>query len=75
MQLITRQFLLLCAIILGTISCGCRGRDGYPSGPIVLVCPWSAGGGTDQTSRQAAALLERELGVPVNVVNATGGAG
>ncbi len=75
MESFTRQLLPLCAIILGSISCGCRGRDGYPCGPIVLVCPWSAGGGTDQTSRQAAALLERDLGVPVNVVNATGGAG
>jgi tripartite-type tricarboxylate transporter receptor subunit TctC len=41
----------------------------------VLVCPWAAGGGTDQVSREVAVLLEQELGVPVNVVNATGGAG
>ncbi len=41
----------------------------------MLICPWSAGGGTDQTSRQVATLLEQQLGVPVNVVNSTGGAG
>ncbi len=47
----------------------------YPSAPIVLVCPWSAGGGTDRVARQLAVQLEVPLGVPVNVVNATGGGG
>ncbi len=55
--------------------CGCRGGETFPDRPILLICPWSAGGGTDQVSRQIAAELESELGVPVNVVNATGGAG
>jgi tripartite-type tricarboxylate transporter receptor subunit TctC len=41
----------------------------------MLICPWSAGGGTDTVSRKVAALLEQELGIPVNVVNATGGSG
>lgn len=59
------------AVCLG--GCG-RGGE-YPDGPLVLVCPWSAGGGTDRLARQVAAQLEGELGVPVNVVNATGGAG
>ncbi len=47
----------------------------YPERPITLVCPWAAGGGTDALSRVCAALLEKELGVPVNVVNRTGGSG
>jgi tripartite-type tricarboxylate transporter receptor subunit TctC len=54
---------------------GCQSRERFPSRPILLICPWSAGGGTDQVARQVAILLEAELGVPVNVVNATGGAG
>jgi putative tricarboxylic transport membrane protein len=54
---------------------GCASDGSYPSRPITLVCPWSAGGGTDRVSRQIAAQLEGELGVPVNVVNATGGGG
>lgn len=54
---------------------GCSGSDQYPDRPIILVCPWSAGGGTDTVSRTVAALLERDLGVPVNVINATGGSG
>ena len=37
--------------------------------------PWAAGGGTDATARIIGALLERELGQPVNVVNRTGGSG
>lgn len=56
-------------------TAGCGSRAAYPAKPVILVCPWSAGGGTDRVSRQIAAQLERELGVPVNVVNATGGGG
>ncbi len=47
----------------------------YPKRPITLICPWGAGGGTDAVSRILATLLKRELGVPVNVVNRTGGSG
>ncbi|WP_169980308.1 tripartite tricarboxylate transporter substrate binding protein [Tautonia rosea] len=54
---------------------GCSEGEHYPDRPIMLICPWSAGGGTDTVSRTVAALLERDLGVPVNVVNATGGSG
>jgi len=54
---------------------GCRGDSSFPSRPITLVCPWSAGGGTDQVARQIASQLEQRLGVPVNVINATGGGG
>ena len=48
---------------------------GYPERPITLICPWGAGGGTDATARIVASVLERDLGVPVNVVNRTGGSG
>ncbi len=47
----------------------------YPNRPITLICPWGAGGGTDACSRIIATLLKKELGVPVNVVNRTGGGG
>lgn len=47
----------------------------YPKRPITLICPWGAGGGTDACSRIIATLLKKELGVPVNVVNRTGGSG
>lgn len=62
--------LLLCAALTG-----CRAGGEFPNRPITLICPWSVGGGTDRVARQIAAQLERDLGVPVNVVNASGGAG
>jgi tripartite-type tricarboxylate transporter receptor subunit TctC len=46
-----------------------------PNRPVQLVCPWAAGGGTDRIARMVAALLEKELGQPVTVVNRTGGSG
>jgi tripartite-type tricarboxylate transporter receptor subunit TctC len=47
----------------------------YPSRPVQMICPWGAGGGTDATARIVAALMEKEFGQPVNVVNRTGGSG
>jgi tripartite-type tricarboxylate transporter receptor subunit TctC len=47
----------------------------YPERPITIIVPWGAGGGTDATARIIATLLEGRLGVPVNVVNRTGGSG
>ncbi|QEG01929.1 Tripartite tricarboxylate transporter family receptor [Stieleria maiorica] len=63
----------LAAVCFATL--GCNRREQWPYRPVTLVCPWSAGGGTDRVSRQFAVQLESELGVPVNVVNATGGGG
>ena len=47
----------------------------FPARPVTLIVPWGAGGGTDATARIVAALMEKELGQPVNVVNRTGGSG
>jgi tripartite-type tricarboxylate transporter receptor subunit TctC len=47
----------------------------YPARPVTVVVPWGAGGGTDATARIVAALLEKDLGQPFNVVNRTGGSG
>lgn len=62
-------------LILLLLCVGCSRSETYPSQPITLLCPWSAGGGTDRVSRQVAYQLEGVLGVPVNVINATGGSG
>lgn len=70
-----RSWPALVALLLWTLGAGCSRQADYPNRPITLICPWSPGGGTDLTSREVAALLERELGVPVNVINATGGGG
>ncbi len=63
------------AVLLALSLPACAGRRPFPEAPILIVCPWAAGGGTDRVARQLAVLLEQDLGVPVNVVNATGGDG
>ena len=40
-----------------------------------MIVPWAAGGGTDAIARVVASLIEKDLGMPVNVVNRTGGSG
>ncbi len=67
------KVLIAIAVVLTVGGCGSEGR--FPDRPITLICPWSAGGGTDRVSRQVASQLEEKLDVPVNVVNATGGSG
>lgn len=47
----------------------------WPERPVTLICPWGAGGGTDTVARTLAAIMEKDLGQPINVVNRTGGSG
>lgn len=47
----------------------------FPDRPVTIIVPWAAGGGTDTVVRIFAAGFEKELGVPVNVVNRPGGNG
>jgi len=68
--------MIRAAIVVGLLAlAGCRSAPSFPDGPILLVCPWAAGGGSDRVARHIAALLEQDLDVPVNVVNVTGGDG
>lgn len=69
-----RLTLLLISLTLCG-GCSTSTVENYPDRPISIICPWSVGGATDRTSRQVAVFLEQELGVPVNVINATGGRG
>ena len=65
----------LAALAFAALACGSVLAQAYPSRPITFVVPWGAGGGTDTTARYFAAMMEKELGQPVNVVNRTGGGG
>jgi tripartite-type tricarboxylate transporter receptor subunit TctC len=47
----------------------------YPSRPLELLIPFSAGGANDQVARELAARLEDELGQPVAPINRTGAGG
>jgi tripartite-type tricarboxylate transporter receptor subunit TctC len=66
----------LAAAGLGTVlSPSALAQGAWPNRPVTVVCPWGAGGGTDATARIVAAILEKNLGQPFNVVNRTGGSG
>lgn len=67
--------LLMSLAALAAFTTACGAPAEYPSRPITMVVPWTAGGGTDTVARAMATLMERELGTPVNVVNRTGGSG
>lgn len=47
----------------------------YPTKTIKLICPWSAGGGSDQICRAVATVAEKYLGQPVVVENRDGSGG
>lgn len=71
-----KKFILLAVVLSLVAGIPAFAKDPvYPTKPITIVCPWSSGGGTDRTARFMAEMLSKELGVPVNVVNKTGGSG
>ena len=73
MNISLRRGLAAAALALAAFSTSVLAA--YPERPVTLIVPWAAGGGTDATARIIGALLEKELGQPVNVVNRTGGSG
>ena len=54
---------------------GCDRSDEFPNGPVQLIVPWAAGGGTDSVARFVASELATALDTNINVVNRTGGGG
>lgn len=50
-------------------------QESWPTEPIQIVVPWSAGGATDAVMRIVATEASEGLGVPVSVVNQTGARG
>lgn len=47
----------------------------YPKGAITMIVPYGAGGTTDVTGRKFAVALQKQLKVPVTVVNQSGASG
>src|SRR5687767_14013845 len=78
-QGITRRRVLISSAAAGAAASfglpQVRAQAAWPRRPITLICPWAAGGGTDAAARIIAAVLEKDLKQPVNVVNRTGGSG
>ena len=50
-------------------------QDKFPSKPIAFVCPYAAGGNSDQRSRQFGRFIATALGQPVIVDNKPGAGG
>jgi len=72
-----RHLLLIATVVMFAITSlsPAMAAKKFPKKPITIICPWSAGGGTDRTARFIADKLHGILGVPVNIVNKTGGGG
>lgn len=63
--------LLCCSAV---VAAGAAYAKDWPTRPITVIVPYPAGGGADIGARTWAGLLEKELGVSVNVINRGGGA-
>lgn len=50
-----------------------QSQEKYPTRAIDVICPFAPGGATDIYARFAAEFLKKKWGVPINVINKTGG--
>ena len=78
MNNLRRKFLksaYLVSLAVAARSSGLRASPRFPNRPVQLIVPFEPGGGSDISFRSLAPYLQRELGVPVNVVNIAGGSG
>lgn len=71
---IRRQWLLFVVFFLGIVPSQARAVD-WPTKPVRLIVPYSAGGPTDGVARLIAQYLEKNLGQPVVVQNRPGAGG
>lgn len=75
MKSIKRILALLFSVLLIVSALpGCAQKE-YPDKAIDVVCAGGAGSGGDTLLRVTCKYLSDELGVPVNVINTTGGSG
>ncbi len=59
--------------LLAVAACAEEGE--YPTGTVEMMIPWTAGGGSDLSTRQLANHLENQLGVTITPVNEPGANG
>jgi tripartite-type tricarboxylate transporter receptor subunit TctC len=70
-----RQSLCAIAALLGVAATPHAGAQAYPSRPVTLVVPFTAGGPTDVLARTLAASMTKTIGQTVVVENRTGAGG
>jgi tripartite-type tricarboxylate transporter receptor subunit TctC len=69
-----RVLAALGAALCWTAAPGAHAQE-YPTKPITLIVPWTAGGSTDITMRAMAEVAGKHLGQPIVIDNKTGGGG
>ena len=74
MQTLIRN-LVLAAIAVGILPTVAGAQGWQPTRPIKMICPYPAGGGTDQIARIVALQLSKRLGQQVYVENRGGANG
>jgi tripartite-type tricarboxylate transporter receptor subunit TctC len=77
-KILIRNFMVVLSLAFGALvlsAPGASGQGKYPARAISIICPWGAGGATDTIARIVAAVMEKDFGQPVTVVNRTGGGG
>ena len=70
-----RRTMLATALALAAGIFAAPAFAAFPDKPVNVICPWTAGGGTDVLLRALSPEAEKFLGQTINVVNQTGGAG
>ena len=68
-----RQFLA--SMAAAALPAPAIAQSRYPSRPIEFIVPWGPGGGSDQTARKLAHILESKLNASLPIVNLPGGSG
>ena len=63
------------ALALGSVALAAGAQGDWPTRPITLIVPYSAGGSLDATTRLVAQKLSERLGTQVLVENVTGAGG
>jgi len=78
LRFLGRVFVLsLCVsgLLLTLSAPSAQSASSYPTKPITLICPFSAGGASDLVGRAVADYLTKKWGQPVSVVIKTGAGG
>jgi tripartite-type tricarboxylate transporter receptor subunit TctC len=71
----TLRYLVVAAVVAITMSRVATAQDAYPSKPIKIIVPYSAGGGVDATARFLGERLRETLKQSVIVDNKPGASG